>query len=103
MLAVDLGSRTTKAVCVQRRGQGLALCGFALLDAPIYEKSLPPELLCEHLKAVTQVLRPTTKFVALSATEILRRNLVIYGVGGLIAPFIGIKLIDMVLTALGVH
>ena len=33
----------------------------------------------------------------------LRRNLLIYGVGGIIAPFIGIKLIDMVLTALGVH
>ena len=33
----------------------------------------------------------------------LRRNLLIYGVGGLIAPFIGIKLIDIVITALGVH
>ena len=32
----------------------------------------------------------------------LRRNLLIYGVGGLIAPFIGIKLIDVVITALGV-
>ena len=34
---------------------------------------------------------------------ILRRNLLIYGVGGIIAPFIGIKLIDLVVTALGVH
>ena len=33
----------------------------------------------------------------------LRRNLLIYGVGGLIAPFIGIKLIDLVITALGVN
>ena len=32
----------------------------------------------------------------------LRRNLLIYGLGGLIAPFIGIKLIDIVITALGV-
>jgi len=67
MMAVDLGSRTTKAVCVQRRGQGFALCGFALLDAPIYEKTLPPDLLSEHLKAVTQALRPTTKYVTLTA------------------------------------
>ena len=42
------------------------------------------------------------KFVALTATEILRRNLLIYGVGGLAAPFVGIKLIDIVVTALGV-
>ena len=35
------------------------------------------------------------KFRALSAAAVLRRNLLIYGVGGLIAPFIGIKLIDM--------
>ena len=67
ILAVDLGSRTTKAVCLQRRGQGFALCGFALLDAPIYEKTLPPELLTEHLKAVTQALQPKTRYVSLTA------------------------------------
>jgi len=33
---------------------------------------------------------------------VLRRNLLVYGVGGLIAPFIGIKVIDVVVTALGV-
>jgi potassium-transporting ATPase ATP-binding subunit len=43
------------------------------------------------------------KFRALSAAAVLRRNLLIYGVGGLITPFIGIKLIDLVLAALGVH
>ena len=32
----------------------------------------------------------------------LRRNLLIYGVGGIIAPFIGIKLIDIIISALGV-
>ncbi len=35
-----------------------------------------------------------------SATAILRRNVLIYGLGGLIVPFIGIKLIDVILTAL---
>ncbi len=43
------------------------------------------------------------KFRAASAAVILRRNLLLYGVGGLIAPFIGIKLIDLVIAALGVH
>ena len=43
------------------------------------------------------------KFRALGAAAVLRRNLLIYGVGGLIAPFIGIKLIDLILTALGVN
>jgi K+-transporting ATPase ATPase B chain len=33
---------------------------------------------------------------------VLRRNLLIYGLGGFILPFIGIKLIDIVITALGV-
>ena len=32
----------------------------------------------------------------------LRRNLLLYGLGGLVAPFIGIKLIDLLITALGV-
>ena len=32
----------------------------------------------------------------------LRRNLLIYGLGGIIAPFIGIKAIDMLITAMGV-
>ena len=34
------------------------------------------------------------------AAAILRRNLLIYGVGGLIVPFIGIKLIDLLLVAM---
>ncbi|MGI5142353.1 potassium-transporting ATPase subunit KdpB [Streptomyces sp. CA-106110] len=40
------------------------------------------------------------RFRAAGATAILRRNVLIYGVGGLIVPFIGIKLIDLILTAL---
>jgi K+-transporting ATPase ATPase B chain len=37
----------------------------------------------------------------IGAAAILRRNLLIYGVGGIAAPFIGIKLIDMLVTAIG--
>jgi K+-transporting ATPase ATPase B chain len=36
----------------------------------------------------------------LSAAALLQRNLLIYGVGGIIVPFIGIKLIDMFITAI---
>ena len=42
------------------------------------------------------------RFRAMGAAAVLRRNLLVYGVGGLIAPFIGIKAIDVVLTAIGV-
>jgi K+-transporting ATPase ATPase B chain len=40
------------------------------------------------------------KFRPIGAAAILRRNLLIYGVGGVIIPFIGIKAIDMILVAL---
>jgi K+-transporting ATPase ATPase B chain len=42
------------------------------------------------------------KFRPLTAAEILRINLLLYGVGGLIAPFVGIKIIDMIICSLGV-
>ena len=37
----------------------------------------------------------------MSAAALLRRNLLIYGVGGIVAPFVGIKIIDVVITTLG--
>ena len=37
-----------------------------MLDAPIFEKTLPPELLAEHLKAVCEALEAKTKFVTLA-------------------------------------
>jgi potassium-transporting ATPase ATP-binding subunit len=42
------------------------------------------------------------KFVAEGAAAVLRRNILVYGVGGIIAPFVGIKLIDVIISALGV-
>jgi len=35
------------------------------------------------------------------AAALLRRSLLVYGVGGLVAPFVGIKLVDLVLAAIG--
>ena len=41
------------------------------------------------------------RFRAASAAAVLRRNLLVYGVGGLVAPFVGIKAIDLVIGGLG--
>jgi K+-transporting ATPase ATPase B chain len=40
------------------------------------------------------------KFRPLSADQLLRRNLLVYGAGGVVAPFVGIKLIDLAIGAL---
>ena len=54
--------RSTKS----RRGDGFALCGYAMMDAPVFEKSLPQELLTEHLQSVNQALGAKTKSLALT-------------------------------------
>jgi type IV pilus assembly protein PilM len=66
MVAVDLGSRTTKAVHVQRRGAAYVLSGYTVLDAPICEKTVSPEMLAEHLKAMSASLGAKTKLVTLT-------------------------------------
>jgi len=65
-MAVDLGSRTTKAVLLERRGEVLALTRYALLDAPIYEKKMSPEMLADHLRQVSEALGNTTKSLTLT-------------------------------------
>jgi len=66
ILAVDLGSRTTKAVQIQRRGDDLVLNSYAMLDAPIFEKTLSTDLLTEHLKAVGEALNAKSKLVVIT-------------------------------------
>jgi potassium-transporting ATPase ATP-binding subunit len=66
----------------------------AILSAVIFNALIIVMLIPLALKGV--------KYRALGAAAVLRRNLLIYGVGGLVAPFIGIKLIDIILTAMGV-
>ncbi len=66
MIAVDLGSRTTKAVLLEKRGEILALTRYALLDAPLFEKKISPELLGDHLKSVAEALGSTTKFITMA-------------------------------------
>ena len=67
----------------------------AILSAVIFNALVIVALIPLALRGV--------KFQPRSGAEVLRRNLLVYGVGGIIAPFIFIKLIDIVVTALGVH
>lgn len=66
IIAIDLGARTTKAVHLQRKGDSLNFLGYALQDAPAYEKGLSPQLLGEHLGAINQALGGRTKQVVLA-------------------------------------
>ncbi len=66
MIAVDLGSRTTKAVLLERRGPALFLSKYAILDAPIFDKKMSAELLGEHLKAVAAALDNPVRYLTLA-------------------------------------
>ena len=66
LLSVDLGGRTTKAVHLQRKGDHYVLTAYALLDAPIYEKSLSADLLGEHLNAVCTALNSKARHLSLA-------------------------------------
>ncbi len=72
---------------------GLATPQSAILSAVIFNALVIIALVPLALRGVPY--RP------LPAARLLRDNLLIYGLGGLIAPFVGIKLIDLVLVALG--
>ncbi|HEY6166734.1 MAG TPA: pilus assembly protein PilM [Verrucomicrobiae bacterium] len=63
---IDLGSRTSKAIHVQRKGESFALLGFAIQDAPISEKAPSPDLLAEHFKSLNQALGAKTRSAVLT-------------------------------------
>jgi K+-transporting ATPase ATPase B chain len=65
----------------------------AILSAVIFNALVIVALIPLALKGV--------KYRAIGAGKLLSRNLTVYGIGGLLAPFVGIKLIDMIVSALG--
>uniref|UniRef100_B0SYJ6 Potassium-transporting ATPase ATP-binding subunit n=1 Tax=Caulobacter sp. (strain K31) TaxID=366602 RepID=B0SYJ6_CAUSK len=65
----------------------------AILSAVIFNALVIVALIPLALKGV--------KYQAIGAGKLLSRNLMIYGLGGLVAPFIGIKLIDLIVSSLG--
>lgn len=67
----------------------------AILSAVIFNALIIVALIPLALKGV--------KYREVSSGKLLSRNLLIYGLGGLVAPFIGIKLIDMILTVCGIR
>jgi len=67
IIAVDLGSRITKAVLCESRGGRFYLNGYALLDTPEHDSAtFPATSLGEHLKEITKRLNTRTKTVALA-------------------------------------
>ena len=73
---------------------GLTSSTTAILSAIIYNALIIIALIPLALKGV--------KYRELPAGKLLKRNILIYGLGGIIAPFIAIKAIDMLLTVCGI-
>ena len=71
---------------------GLASPSSAILSAVIFNAIVIVFLIPLALKGV--------KYRAIGAAALLRRNVLVYGVGGLIVPFVGIKVIDLLLSTL---
>jgi potassium-transporting ATPase ATP-binding subunit len=72
---------------------GLASTQSAVLSALIYNALIIPALIPLALKGV--------KFRPLTADQLLARNILVYGLGGVVAPFIAIKVIDIAIAAVG--
>jgi K+-transporting ATPase ATPase B chain len=72
---------------------GLRTPQSAILSAVIFNALIIIALIPLALRGV--------KYRAMSAAALLRRNLFVYGFGGLVAPFVGIKIIDVVIHAIG--
>ncbi|QYX32907.1 potassium-transporting ATPase subunit KdpB [Sphaerospermopsis torques-reginae] len=72
---------------------GLASTQSAVLSALIYNALIIPDLIPLALTGV--------KFRPLTADQLLQRNIFIYGLGGVLAPFIAIKIIDVLIVSVG--
>lgn len=72
---------------------GLSSPQSAIMAAVIFNALIIPLLIPLALRGV--------RYRAVGAAQLLRRNLLIYGLGGMVVPFIGIKLIDLALSAFG--
>jgi K+-transporting ATPase ATPase B chain len=71
----------------------LATPESAILSAVIFNAVIIITLIPLALRGVA--------YRAIGAEAVLRRNMLIYGLGGVVAPFVGIKLIDLLLSAVG--
>jgi K+-transporting ATPase ATPase B chain len=83
---------TTYPVLSRLNIMGLATPQSAILSAVIFNALIIIALIPLALRGV--------RYRPVGAAQVLRDNLLLYGLGGLIAPFVGIKVIDMILVAL---
>jgi K+-transporting ATPase ATPase B chain len=88
--AIFMGSAATSALG-RLNVMGLHSPNSAILDAVIFNALIIVALIPLSLRGVTY--RP------LGAAVVLRRNLLVYGLGGLVVPFVGLKALDMLLVA----
>jgi len=72
---------------------GLATPRSAILSAVIFNALIIVALIPLALKGV--------RYRPIGAAKLLQRNLLIYGLGGIVAPFLGIKAVDLLITTLG--
>ena len=72
---------------------GLQTPQSAILSAVIFNALIIIALIPLALRGI--------QYRPVGAAALLRRNLLIYGIGGIIAPFVGIKIIDLIITSLG--
>jgi K+-transporting ATPase ATPase B chain len=87
---------STYATAAGRKGpldalnlMGLGTPRSAIISAVVFNALIIPLLVPLALRGV--------RYPAVGATVLLRRNMLIYGLGGLIAPFVGIKLLDLLI------
>ncbi len=90
---IPAGFATTYPQLMKLNMMRLATPASAILSAVIFNALIIVALIPLALRGVTY--RPV------AAATLLRRNLVLYGLGGIIVPFIGIKAVDLVLVGLG--
>jgi K+-transporting ATPase ATPase B chain len=72
---------------------GLGTPESAILSALIFNAVIIPILIPLAIRGV--------KYRPVGAETLLRKNLLVYGLGGVVVPFVGIKLIDMALSVSG--
>lgn len=89
IIPVLFGSANLQGLNIMR----LTSTNSAVLSALIYNALIIPALIPLALRGV--------KFKPLTANQLLQQNILVYGLGGVIAPFIAIKFIDLIITLIG--
>ena len=107
---VDLDSSPTKLIDIVRIGKQLlmtrgSLTTFSIANDLAKYFAIIPALfigLYPGLSALIPLALRGVKYREVSAGKLLSRNLLVYGLGGIVVPFIAIKIIDVIITSIGI-